>query len=213
MRGLLVALALGLGSGASAQQAMPQPQVGIPQSAVVVLDRDALYQNSRFGQRVARDIEAASDELSQENRAIEAALEAEEQALTARRANETPDAFRQLAAAFDSRVNEIRATQDAKARAITQQNERAQAIFFEQANPVLVDLARETGALVILDRRFVLASSDQVDITALAAERVDAVLGEGEQVETAPPQPRPVPDAPAVPEEVPAPDAAPAPDD
>lgn len=213
MRGLLVALALGLGSGASAQQAMPQPQVGIPQSAVVVLDRDALYQNSRFGQRVARDIEAASDELSQENRAIEAALEAEEQALTARRANETPDAFRQLAAAFDSRVNEIRATQDAKARAITQQNERAQAIFFEQANPVLVDLARETGALVILDRRFVLASSDQVDITALAAERVDAVLGEGEQVETAPPQPRPVPDAPDVPEEVPAPDAAPAPDD
>ncbi|WP_298432635.1 OmpH family outer membrane protein [uncultured Jannaschia sp.] len=213
MRGLLVALALGLGSGASAQQAMPQPQVGIPQSAVVVLDRDALYQNSRFGQRVARDIEAASDELSQENRAIEAALEAEEQALTARRANETPDAFRQLAAAFDTRVNEIRATQDAKARAITQQNERAQAIFFEQANPVLVDLARETGALVILDRRFVLASSDQVDITALAAERVDAVLGEGEQVETAPPQPRPVPDAPAVPEESPAPDVAPAPDD
>ena len=152
----------------------------MPQSSVVVLDRDALFAGSLFGARVRRDVAAASDALVAENRRIEAMLEAEERALTERRAGMEADAFRELATEFDARVTEIRQTQDAKARAIAQQGERAQQIFLEQANPVLVALAQETGALVILDRRMVIASADQIDITALARARIDAVLGDGE---------------------------------
>lgn len=178
------------------------PGSGVPQSSVVVLDRDALFAGSLFGQRVARDIEAASTDLATENRRIEAELEAEERALTERRAEMDRDDFRQLAIEFDTRVSGIRQAQDAKTRAIAQQGERAQALFFEAANPVLVALARETGALVILDRRMVIASADQVDITVLARERINADLGEGEGLRQAPPPRRPESDV--MPEPAPA---------
>lgn len=153
----------------------------MPQSAVVVLDRDALFAASLFGERVRRDIAAASDALVAENRQIEKSLEAEERALTERRAGMDAGAFRELALEFDGRVTEIRQAQDAKARAIAQQGERAQQVFLERANPILVALARETGALVILDRRMVIASADQIDITRLARARIDAVLGAGDE--------------------------------
>ncbi|WP_281825461.1 OmpH family outer membrane protein [Jannaschia rubra] len=167
--------------------------LGVPQSAVVVLDRDALFATSLFGQRVTRDIEAETSALAAENRRIEAELEAEERELTQRRKTMEPGEFRELAAEFDTRVNGIREAQDAKARAIAQQGERAQQLFFDRANPVLVDLARETGALVILDRRIVIASADQVDITALAQSRIDAALGEGVATDGTQPRPRPTP--------------------
>ncbi|CTQ50765.1 Outer membrane protein [Jannaschia donghaensis] len=190
----LVALAACLAaSPAMAQQTPVEPSVGIPTSAVVVLDRDLLFTGSLFGQRIARDIEAASADLAAENRQIEADLEAEERALTERRDAMDMADFRVLAAEFDNRVTSIRQTQDAKARAISQQTERAQQIFLEQANPVLVQLARDTGALVILDRRIVIASADQVDITNLALERIDAVLGDGGSLLQGPPAPRPDP--------------------
>ncbi len=176
---------------------------GVPQSAVVVLDRDVLYASSLFGRRVGSDIDAASISLAQENKGIEIELEAEERALTERREGMDRSQFRQLAAEFDTRVTGIRQAQDAKTRAIAQQGERAQALFFEAANPILVMLARETGALVILDRRMVIASADQVDITVLARERIDAELGEGEGLRQAPPPQRP--DAPAPPVSAPAP--------
>ena len=189
---LLAGLACALAVGPAQAQAQTPPPVGVaPASTVVVLDRDLLFSQSRFGQRISRDIEEASEDLAAENQAIQADLEAEELALTARRDAMEMEAFRGLATAFDERVTRIRQTQDAKARAIGQETERAQQVFLEQVNPVLVQLARETGALVILDRRNVIASADQVDITTLALERIDAVLGEGEALLRTPPEPRP----------------------
>ncbi|WP_299814962.1 OmpH family outer membrane protein [uncultured Jannaschia sp.] len=187
MRGVLLAALIAAGP-AAAQEA---PPAGLRQSPIVVLDRDALYAQSAFGRRVAADIEAASNELAAENRRLEAELETEERALTERRATMDPDGFRELAAAFDTRVTAIRQAQDAKARAIAQQTERAQALFLEQANPILVELAREADALVILDKRFAIASADEIDITPLAQKRIDAALGDGAGLRPMAPRPRP----------------------
>ncbi|MEM7641833.1 MAG: OmpH family outer membrane protein [Pseudomonadota bacterium] len=191
---LALVLAFCLGGAAAAQQPVG-PAPGVPRSAVVVLDRDELFAESLFGRRVARDIDAATLALANENRQIETALEREERELTERRPTMDADAFRELASDFDTRVTAIRRTQDAKARAVQQQGERAQALFLERANPILVELARETGALVILDRRIVIAAADQVDITDLALARIDAALGEGAGLvtETPPPVQRPNP--------------------
>ena len=170
-----------LAGGPAAGQAPDLESLGLslPQMAVVVLDREAVYDRSAFGRRVREDTEAALRALAGENRRIEAELEAEERALTARRATTEPEAFRDLARDFDARVEEIRRTQDAKERAIGETTERAQAEFFERASPILSALARESGALVILDRRMVIAASEQVDITPEAIERIDAELGDG----------------------------------
>lgn len=194
MRRLAVALAAALFAAPVVAQQLGSgsaPAAGVPASAVVVLDRDALFTQSLFGKRIASDIEAASVDLATENRQIEADLEAEELELTTLRDTMDPDEFRGVAADFDEKVNGIRQAQDAKSRAITQQTERAQQIFLEQANPVLVRLAQETGALVILDRRIVIASADQVDITDIALARIDEVLGDGGALFQTPPVPRP----------------------
>ena len=163
---------------------------GVPEGAVVVLDQDALFARSLFGRRLREEIETASNALASENRRIESELEAEERDLTDRRADMEPEAFRLLADAFDVRVEGIRREQDAKTRAIEQRSDRARAVFQENASPVLFDLAREVGALVILDRRVVIAAADQVDITDAAVERIDALLGDGSDLGM-PPAPRP----------------------
>ncbi|CUH41031.1 Outer membrane protein [Jannaschia seosinensis] len=167
------------------------PLRGVPQSAVIVLDRDELFARSLFGQRVAADIEAALSALAAENARIQTELEAEERALTQEREEMDPADFRDLATDFDQRVTEIRRTQDAKERAIAQQGERAQQVFLERANPVLIALAQETGALVILDRRMVIASADQVDITEVARGRIDDAIGAGDPLDGNRPEPRP----------------------
>lgn len=171
-----------------AGMAAAQP-LGVPRLAVVVLDREKLYTNSDFGQRVRRDIDAASAELVSENRKIEAELVEEERQLTTQRDTLDADVFRSMAEDFDAKVEGIRRAQDAKARAISTQSDRAQRIFFEAAGPILRGLAQETGALVILDSRSVIAAADQVDITALALARINAELGTGEAL-TSPPEPQ-----------------------
>lgn len=191
MRAAATLLAVLLAGMPAAAQQADAPSGSVPRTSVVVLDRDALFAQSLFGQRAVRDLDAASTALAEENRRIQAELEAEERSLTELRAEMDRADFRQVAADFDARVNAIRQAQDAKTRAIAQQGERAQALFFEAANPILVALARETGALVILDRRMVIASADQVDITALARERIDAELGEGVALRQMPPPRRP----------------------
>ncbi|MGB3556538.1 MAG: OmpH family outer membrane protein [Jannaschia sp.] len=201
--GALAAFLICCTAGMVRAQAVDQAPAGVPQSAVVVLDRDALFGGSLYGRRVAGDIEAASVALVAENDRIDTELETEEQALTAQREGMDTVAFRKLADDFDTRVVAIRRAQDAKARAIQQQSDRAQALFFERVNPILVDLARETGALVILDRRSVIASSDQVDITPAARERIDAVLGEGTGLSGPEPTPRPAEEPATTPSPVP----------
>lgn len=180
----------GLLAAAAAGVAPAQEPARLP---VVVLDREALFAQSAFGRRVRADIEAASEALGAENRRIEAELEAEERDLTERRATTDPEAFRDLAAAFDARVEAIRAAQDAKGLAIQLQTERAQQVFEEEAGPILSELAGAVGALVVLDRRMVIAASGQVDITDLARRRIDAELGDGARLAAPPPEP-PVPD-------------------
>lgn len=152
---------------------------GAAPSGILVLNQERLFSASRFGQRVAREIEAASQGLAAENRLIEAQLTEEELRLTEQRATMSAEDFRPLADEFDERVEAIRAAQDAKARLLTTQAEEARQLFFELALPVLLEIIQERDAAVILDNRAILLSAETVDITGEALARVNARLGDG----------------------------------
>lgn len=156
-------------------------QLGVVQSPILTISSDRLFVESAFGKRVAREVEEAGSALAAENREIEAELTAEEKALTAQRPGMDPEAFRELADAFDAKVQEIRRTQEAKARELTQKSEAERVIFFQAVRPVLVEIMRETGASVILERSSVFLSANATDITDLAIARIDEVIGEGAQ--------------------------------
>ncbi len=163
---------------AAGQEGAAQP-IGPVQSPILTVDSDRLFSDSEFGKQTVVEFETRGAELSSENRQIEEALEAEEQALTDQRATMDPAEFRALADAFDEKVQATRRTQDAKTRRLSQDFEQRRNVFLQAAAPVLEGLMREAGAAVILDRRSLFLSSNAIDITNIAIQRLNAVLGDG----------------------------------
>lgn len=166
MRGrLTIALlwAVGLGTASLAQE-------------VLTLDQERLFQGSGVSERVSEEIERLRQELAEENARIEAELIAEELALTEQRPTMEPDAFRELADAFDQKVQALRAEQDAKLVRLQQLRDEERQNFVRQITPVLTAIVRERGAVVVLDRRAVVLSADAIDITEEAIRRVNAAL-------------------------------------
>ena len=179
LRLVLVALLLISGGVPGTARPAAAQDFGRVVSPILTLDRDRLFAGTLYGQRVNRELESASTAMAAETRAIEAALEAEELALTEQRATLEPEAFRELASAFDDKVQALRAERDAAEADLLAQIEAAQAAFFNRIGPVLGQLVRERGAVLIVDRRAVLLAAADVDVTAAAIERIDAVLGDG----------------------------------
>ncbi|MEO1794451.1 MAG: OmpH family outer membrane protein [Pseudomonadota bacterium] len=175
-RWLLVGVLLTLAHPALSQQ---EP---IPGATVLTIDPERLFAETAFGIRAIGEIEQRATELAAENRRIEAELIAEERDLTERRPTLPVDEFRTLADAFDAKVDEIRAAQDAKLREVQGLRENAQQAFFGRIGPILAEILNERQALVVLDRRNVFAASEAADITDIAISRIDAEIGDGSGV-------------------------------
>lgn len=185
MRGTVAALAFLL-AGVTPGHTQPAPvNDGAPaatmavQSPVLTIDSERMFRESAFGQRVNREIDAQSAELAAENREIEASLEAEERALTEKRATLEPKEFRALADAFDQKVQRTRSEQAAKNRALGDRLDRAREDFLEAAVPVLEQLMRNSDAAVILERRRVFVSSTAIEVTDAAITLLDETIGSG----------------------------------
>lgn len=171
----LVALGL-LAAPAPAQEAGGQ----VLRSPVLIIDQDRLFSESRIGSAALLEIEDDARDLAAENRRIEAELLEEERALTEDRATLSVSEFTERANAFDDKVQRLRSEQDAKSRALARAREEARAAFLGDIGGVLSDIARERGAVVMLDRRQVFLSIDAIDVTDEAIERINTALTPGE---------------------------------
>jgi len=148
-------------------------------SPVLTLDQERLFNGSLIAERVSAEMEKRSADLAAENRRIESELVAEELELTEKRAVMEQDAFRILADTFDEKVQAIREEQDAKALELQRQQDDIRQDFLRQITPVLADIVRERGAVVVLDRRSVFLSAEAIDITDQAIARINEVFGDG----------------------------------
>lgn len=146
------------------------------QSAVLTVDPERLFAESRFGKAAIAKLEAAQQDLLAENKKLEIALEAEEKDLTEQRPSLPPAEFRKLADAFDKKAEEIRAARLAKSRSLTTLRDEDRQNFLSAIVPILGDLMGEMGALVILDKKTVFLSFERVDVTSRALARIDAAL-------------------------------------
>lgn len=163
----------------SAPFAAQAQNVGVVQSDILVLDPDRLFKETLFGQRLNGDYLKQREQLSALNDQRSADLEAEEQALTDLRAQKTPEEFRDLADAFDTKVQQIRRDSDRAVRDLELSRERAPGIFMRAVQPVLVELMQDAGGAVVMDVRTVLLRSDVIDITDVAIARIDQRIGSG----------------------------------
>ena len=183
---IVTALAiLGPVGPARAQTADPATQPGgsatprALRSPVLVLDFDLLFTQSAYGRRVANEIEASGLALIEENDRIEAELSREEQALTDQRETLSPDAFRDLADAFDAKVQRLRTAQQIKAESVGQGREQEEARFRQLVNPIIGRVMQEAGAVVVLDRRESLIYVDAIDVTGPVLALADRIIGDG----------------------------------
>lgn len=149
-------------------------------SPVLTIDLDRLFAETRLGAETLAQLEQQAQALSEENNQIETALIEEERDLTEKRAELKPEEFRPLADAFDQRVQQFRAEQDEKARALTRTRDEARAAFFNDVAAIISNIVREKGAVVVLERRDVFLSADSIDITDEAILRVNEAKGRSE---------------------------------
>lgn len=185
-RGLVLGCALlGLWTQHAAGQ---EPAVGSerPALAILTLDDERLFSGSAFGKAVIARNDAEAAALIEENRRIEAALEAEEKDLTARRATMTRDEFLPLSEGFNSKVEGIRRAQDSKSRDLNRRFEDDRLRFLQAARPILTEVMAAAGAAAIIDRRAVFVGFDNIDITDAAIARLDAAFADGSLSFTAP---------------------------
>lgn len=186
-------------------QALPAQSVveksAVEKSAIVTLDQDQLYLGTQYGRALQTKFEAESKALLAENRKIDAALEAEERALTDKRATMTALEFRPLADAFDKKANDLRKAQDAKSTDLAKSRDVDRQAFFQAVGPILGDYMVERGAVAILDKSAIVVSLGSIDITTEVIALIDARLGDGSTPPKAAPQPTPIPS----PEPTPAP--------
>lgn len=146
---------------------------------VLVVDQDALFLGSAWGQRLRAESEEEADRLQAENDRLSAQLSAEEAQLTERRKEMEPAEFRRLAEAFDARATTIRRE---RAQVFQELNARIEAdrnAFYQAARPVMGEIMLSRGAVAVLDRRTVLVSLDAIDITDDLIARLDATLSDG----------------------------------
>ncbi|WP_136682775.1 OmpH family outer membrane protein [Falsirhodobacter xinxiangensis] len=172
-------------AGTAAAQEPPRPSM---ESAILTVVPDRLLADTQAGRAIAERFDSATRALVAENRSIEAALEAEERDLTARRAVTPPEEFARIAQEFDQRVDGIRDRQDAKSRDLTRRRDSERQAFLQATVPILAAMMEESGAVAILDRGSVFLSFDLIDVTDQAVRRMDAELGDGSRIlDAAPP--------------------------
>lgn len=187
---LTVAVALAFwGAVGSAQSTEAAFDVGTIQSAVLVVEFERAFEESAYGKRFLHEMEDAGAEIAAENRQIETELKNEELALTAQRTSLEPSAFRDLAEAFDEKVQSLRQEQDTKARALGQRREAARREFLTVARPVLNQIMQDSGAVVILEKRSVFVSISSIDVTDQVVAGINVLLGQGTDGAAAPSDP------------------------
>lgn len=184
-RAVASGLAIAVCPGASFVYAQEVAQ----QSAVLTVDPERLFAESRFGKEAVARLEAAQKALVEENQTFDAALEAEEKSLTDRRPSLPADEFRALADAFNVKAEGIRAARLAKSRSLTTLRDEDRQRFLTAIVPILGEMMGEMGGLVILDKKTVFLSFDRIDVTDRAIARIDSVLDEALLPKITPPTP------------------------
>jgi Skp family chaperone for outer membrane proteins len=187
--GLCLGLTLGVALPLEAQQ------IGVIQSDVLVIDPERMLLESDYGKRLQGEIQAERDRLIAYNEKVAQELEAEEQRLTALRSKTPANEFREMADAFDQRVEELRLESERLSRELERRRELIPIQFMRVVQPVLSELLNEANAMVMIDARTVMLHTSAADVTDLAVQRINAAIGAGPLApETAQEQPAPTND-------------------
>lgn len=150
------------------------------ESAVASLNRERLLLESAYGNSMSAELAKLQASLVEENNRLLNDLEEEERSLTETRKTMDPAAFAPLAAAFDAKANSIRAQQEAKALDLAKALEAARLRFFQEVEPVILDVMRAEGVSILLNEQSVMISLEGADLTNAVLAKLDQLFADGQ---------------------------------
>lgn len=150
-----------------------------PVSSVLIIDRERVFFETAYGQRLTEKLNAQAAALQAENDQIVETLTQEERSLTLRRPEMTPEDFRAEAATFDTKVQEVRRVRDAKNVDLQVASAEARSQFDARVQGIIANIMLARGATLVLDERTAVLAVTAINITDAAIARIDAELGDG----------------------------------
>lgn len=162
---------------ASTAPALPGRRGGLPYAQVAIVDIPRILQEAAVMQSIQQQLDAQKDQFQREVAAQQETLRLAEQDLARMRQTVAADEFDRKRTEFESQVS-------AMGRALQERTRRLDVAFNQARNSaintldqVIAEVAKETGATLVISRQFIVYQSGNAgDITLEVLERMNARL-------------------------------------
>jgi len=180
----IVVFVWGLVGNAVAQQAPPAPAappepspsapLPSPQNlTVMVVDVQALLQNSKAAKMVRSQIEQKRGEYTKEISHQEELLRAERDALQRQQASLSPESLNQKGREFQQKVNELERNVQGKRQALEKSNGDALQKIQEEMLKIIADIAKQRKANLVFQRSDLVLFDQMFDVTDEVMQKLD----------------------------------------
>jgi outer membrane protein len=181
---------------APTQPAPAPPAISSSSLTVLVVDVQALLQNSKAAKMVRGQIEQKRNEYTKEISHQEEALRAERDALQRQQASLSPDALNQKGREFQQKVNDLDRNVQGKRQALEKSNGDALQKIQEEMLKIIADIAKQRKANLVFQRTDLVLFDQSFDVTDEVLQKLDEQMPVL-TVEFVTPTPPPAPNAPA----------------
>lgn len=167
----LAAIIVAFGLGALAQAKSATADLGI-----ILVDRNAFFAESSAGQDVARQVQEMKKQIEENLNSKAEKLRIDEQQLMGQQSLLTQEAFEAKAQKLrDSRLA-LQREADQKSRLLQTGVLKAQNEIWKTASPILDAILKEKQAVLMIDRSAIVKGSVDLDVTAMALQRLNKKL-------------------------------------
>jgi Skp family chaperone for outer membrane proteins len=172
----LAAVALVASFSSATAQGQPHPAAAPGPTRILVIDRQAIFQASKVGQDVMRQISVYRQTMSTQLKSEQDALQREAGALQTQSAILAPDVKAQRVKAFQAKEAAFRQKWEGRQSMLQGGVQLAQQQIGQALVPILQGIMAERQANLLLDRAAVLNANQDLDITRVVIQRLDQKL-------------------------------------
>jgi outer membrane protein len=141
--------------------------------SVMVVDVQALLQNSKAAKMVRSQMEAKRNEYTKEISRAEETLRAERDALQRQQASLSADALNKKAREFQQKVNDLDRDVQSKRAALEKSNNEALTKIQQTMLKIIADIARQRRANLVLQRTDLVLFDQNFDVTDEVMQKLD----------------------------------------
>jgi outer membrane protein len=154
----------------------PPPPAPLPTAqnlTVMVVDVQALLQNSKAARMVRSQIEQKRGEYTKEISHQEESLRAERDALQRQQASLSPEALNQKGRDFQQKVNDLERNVQGKRQALEKSNGDALQKIQEEMLKIIADIAKQRKANLVFQRTDLVLFDQAFDVTDEVLQKLD----------------------------------------